>query len=120
MRLLLDENFDNQLMRGLAARVPEFDLVRAQDVITGVPDDSVLQWAAENERILLTHDKNSMPEHCRNRWDDGHSIAGIIYVEQIIPIGHAIEQILVLLNDTEQFDWIDRTEYVTRGSISAT
>ena len=118
MRLLLDENFDNDLMRGLLARSPEFNIIRAQDVIQGVSDSRVLQWAAEDERILLTHDMNSMPEHCQNRWDDGLSISGLIYVEQIIPIGHAIERILAILDDSDQIDWVDRVEYVTRGSIS--
>ena len=118
MLLLLDENFDNDLMRGLLVRAPEFNVVRVQDVIQGVTDDEVLQWAADNARILLTHDMNSMPAHCRDRWEDGLVIAGIIYVEQIIPIGTAIERILSLLKDSDPADWADRVEYVTRGGVS--
>ena len=118
MRLLIDEDFNNDLMRGLLARAPKHDFVRAQDAIQGFPDDDVLQWANENQRLLLTHDTNSMPEHCQDRWVNGLSIAGIIYVEQIISIGPAIERILFLLNDTAQGDWNDRTEYVTRGTVS--
>ena len=118
MRLLFDENFDNDLMRGLLSRAPYINSVRAQDVIQGVADDGVLQWAADDERVLLTHDVNSMPRHCRERWDDGDMIAGIIYVERIIPIGPAIERILALLNESNQADWLDRVEYVTRGGMS--
>ena len=119
MRLLFDEGLNNDLVRGLVARDPELDVVRAQDFIQGCPDDYVLEWAFYNQRVLLTHDIKSMPRHCQTRWNNRQSIAGIVFVEQIISIGPAIEQILTLLSDTEQFDWIDRTEYVTRGSVSA-
>lgn len=119
MRLLLDEDLNNNLMRGLIARQPDLDVVRAQDVIQGRPDDYVLQWASENERILITHDIRSIPTHCQTRWENGLSVAGIIYVEQIIPIGQAVERILELLHDYSPEDWVDRTAYVTRGAFQS-
>ena len=119
MRLLVDEDFNNDLMRGLSARAPETDLIRVQDFVPGISDDRVLQWAFDNRRLLLTHDMKSMPRHCQHRWANGLSITGIIYVDQIINIGPAIERILFLLNETTHDDWVDRTEYVTRASVSA-
>lgn len=57
MKLLADENFDNNIIRGLLRRNPDIDIVRVQDVgLSGKDDPTVLEWAAQENRILLTHD----------------------------------------------------------------
>lgn len=57
LRLLADEDFNNQIVRGILRRRPEIDIVRVQDVGLSETDDRViLEWAAQQGRILLTHD----------------------------------------------------------------
>jgi predicted nuclease of predicted toxin-antitoxin system len=57
MKLLADENLDNTIIRGLLRRNPIIDILRVQDVgLSGVDDPAVLAWAADDNRILLTHD----------------------------------------------------------------
>ena len=57
MRLLSDENFNGAIVRGLMRRLPELDFVRVQDVgLTHTDDPVILQWAANEGRILLTYD----------------------------------------------------------------
>ena len=57
MKFLADENFDNTIVRGLIRRKPDIDIIRVQDVgLSGEDDPIVLEWAAEEDRILLTHD----------------------------------------------------------------
>ena len=52
MRFLADENLDNNILRG-----SQLDIVRVQDVgLLGKDDPTVLAWAAQEEKILLTHD----------------------------------------------------------------
>jgi predicted nuclease of predicted toxin-antitoxin system len=52
-----DENFDNTIVRGLFRRNLKLDIVRVQDVgLSGKDDPSVLEWAAQEGRILLIHD----------------------------------------------------------------
>ena len=47
LRLAADENFNNNVIRGLLRRVPALDIVRIQDVgLSGADDPSVLEWAA--------------------------------------------------------------------------
>ncbi len=56
MKLLADEN-DNTLVRGLLRRRPSINIVRVQDVgLSGENDPIILAWAAQENRILLTHD----------------------------------------------------------------
>ena len=58
LRLLADENFNDSIVRGLLRRNPELDVVRVQEVgVSGADDRSMLAWAANEERILLTHDQ---------------------------------------------------------------
>jgi predicted nuclease of predicted toxin-antitoxin system len=57
IRLLADENLNNNIVRGVRLRQPDIDWVRVQDVgLSGADDPTVLAWAAEQQRILLTHD----------------------------------------------------------------
>ena len=53
LRLAADENFNGDIVRGLLRRNPKLDIVRVQDVgLSGADDPSVLQWAADQGRIL--------------------------------------------------------------------
>jgi len=64
LRFLSDENFNGDIVRGLLLRRADFNLVRVQDVgLSGLDDPAVLAWAAENNRILLSHDRTTMPDH---------------------------------------------------------
>ncbi len=60
LRLLSDENFNGDIIRGLFLRQPNLDLLRVQDVgLQQVDEPTILAWAANNERIVLTHDRTS-------------------------------------------------------------
>jgi predicted nuclease of predicted toxin-antitoxin system len=68
MKFLADENFDNRIMRGILRRQPDIDIVRVQDLeIAGADDLTVLAWAAQAGRILLTHDERTIPHYVYER-----------------------------------------------------
>jgi predicted nuclease of predicted toxin-antitoxin system len=57
LRFLADEDFDRAIVRGVLRLRPNIDIVRVQDVgLRTKQDPIVLSWAAEQGRILLTHD----------------------------------------------------------------
>ncbi len=61
LRLAADENFNNDIVRGLWRRKSELDIVHIQDVgLSGADDPTVLEWAAREGRVLLTHDVTTM------------------------------------------------------------
>jgi predicted nuclease of predicted toxin-antitoxin system len=62
VKWLADENFDNDILRGVLRRSPGLDIVRVPDlpVIYGKGDTAMLAWATANGRILLTHDLSTM------------------------------------------------------------
>ena len=58
---LADENFDNRILEGLFLRKPNIDAVTVRDVgLHGRKDPIVLQWAAQQGRIVLTHDVSTI------------------------------------------------------------
>ena len=47
LMLAADENFNNNIVRGLFRRNPQLDIVRIQDVgLSGADDLTILEWAA--------------------------------------------------------------------------
>ena len=62
LKLVSDENFNADILRGLYRRRPDFDVVRVKDIgLDATPDADILAWAAVEERIVLTHDRDTMP-----------------------------------------------------------
>lgn len=97
MLLAADENFNNDIVRGLLRRRPQLDLVRVQDAgLSGATDPVVLEWAADQDRILLTHDVTTMTRHAYERIKVGLPMPGIVEVSRTVAIGTAIEDILLL------------------------
>jgi predicted nuclease of predicted toxin-antitoxin system len=57
LRFAADENFNNNIVRGLLRRKPDLDIVRIQDVgLSGADDPKVFEWVAQEGRVLLTPD----------------------------------------------------------------
>ena len=88
MRFAVDEDFDNRILRGLLRRLPKLDIVRTQDVgLLGKDDPAVLDWAAAEDRILLTHDASTMTRFVYARIESGRGTPGVFEVPQGLPIG---------------------------------
>ncbi len=103
--LVADENFNNDILRGLLRHDPSLDIVRLQDVgLTGATDPQVLEWAAQENRVLLTHDRNTITKFAYQRVLDGKSMPGVIEVDRSVPMRVAIEDILMLAVLSEHKD----------------
>ena len=85
--LAADENFNNDIVRGLLRRKPNLDIVRLQEAgLSGANDPSVLEWAAQEGRILLTHDVSTMTRYAYDRIRAGTRMPGIFEVSRDLPI----------------------------------
>jgi predicted nuclease of predicted toxin-antitoxin system len=106
LRFLSDENFNGDIVRGLLLHRADFNLVRVQDVaLSGLDDPAVLAWAAENNRILLSHDRATMPDHAYARAAAGQSMPGVFIVSDRIPTGQVIKDLLLIDACSEQEEW---------------
>jgi hypothetical protein len=106
LRLLADENFNGDIVRGSLLRQPALDIIRGQDVGLGHADDPhILGWTADNDRIVLTHDRATMPAWAYQRVAAGESMPGVFVISDRLPIGQAIEEILLMDACSEQSEW---------------
>ena len=113
VKLAVDEDFDNDLVRGLLRRKPELEILRVQDAgLSGASDPIVLNWAAQENRVLLTHDVNSMTKHAYERVQAGHLMFGVFVVRQAAPFGVVIEDILLLIEASSEQEWEGQVRYI--------
>ena len=113
LRLLADENFNGDILRGLLLRQPDFDMLRVQDAgLAGADDHDILAWAAENNRIILTHDRTTMADYAYQRIAVGETMPGVFVLNDRSPIGQAIEELLLIVACSEHAEWSGLVVYL--------
>jgi hypothetical protein len=113
MRFLADENLDNDILRGVQAKVADFDLIRVQDTeIYRADDPTVLAWAANENRILLTHDAKTMPDPAYKRVAAGLPMPGVFIIDDLAPIGDIIDELLTIIGASDAAEWANIVRYL--------
>lgn len=113
VRWLADENFPGPAARGLLLRLPSIDLVRVQDVgLDGVDDPGVLGWAAANDRVVLTHDRQTMAGYAYDRVTAGLPTPGLFVVDNFAPVRQIIDDLVLIETGSEHAEWSGRVEYL--------
>lgn len=112
-RWVFDEDFNNDIVRALFRRKPSLDAVRVQDVGLSCADDSIiLEWAAQQKRILLTRDAATMTNHTYDRLRQGQLVAGVLEVSQALAILPVVEDILLLEECRREGEWEGQIHYL--------
>jgi len=107
-RFLADADFNQKIVRGLLRREPTIDFQTAsQGDAIGRPDPEVLAIAARENRILISHDRGTMPAHF-TRFRATKSSPGLIIVSQEIDMGTAIEDLLLIWAASTHEEWRDK------------
>jgi hypothetical protein len=111
-RFQADADFNQKIVRGVRRREPALDFQSAElGGIVGVPDTEVLVKAAGFGRILVSHDRRTMPAHFA-RFLRRHSSPGLILVPQDLDIGEVIENLLVIWAASDADEWRNRVDYL--------
>lgn len=113
LRLAADENFNMHIVNGILRRLPGLDIVRVQDAgLAGSDDPTVLNWAASEGRVLLTHDANTLTAFAYERIARGLSMPGVFEVSLKVPISVAIEETLLLIECSVEGEWEGQVNYL--------
>jgi len=97
LRLVSDEDVHDDILRGLRRREPTLDIVRVGDVgLDHAPDPIILEWAAGQERFLLTGDLNTMIGFARGRVRSELPMPGVLALLENIAVGRVIDDILLV------------------------
>ena len=90
-----DLNFD--IVKAVRKREPAIAFASAADAeLEGVGDPELLELAAGDNRILVSHDRRTMLNHFRNRLMAAKSSPGLLIVSQDAPVGPVVEAIIIL------------------------
>lgn len=112
IRFQADADFNQTIVSGLVRRFPELDFQTATEAgLAGHQDPEVLALAAREGRVLVTHDKQTMPRHFGEYVAKGPS-PGLIVVPQSLGVAHAIEDLAVIWSASQSEEWINRLVYL--------
>ncbi len=113
IRFAADENFDGTILKELHKRLPDLDIVRVQDTeMYQAPDPQVLEWAARVNRIVLTHDVQTLVGDAYTRIEQGLPMPGVILIPSTLGIGLALDELEVAIGAGKPEDFSDRVTFI--------
>ena len=84
-----------------------------QDVgLSAADDPTVLEWAAQEGRVLLTHDVSTITKYAYERVRAGQTMPGVFEVGRNVPIGRAIDDILLVAEYSLDDEWEGQVRYL--------
>jgi hypothetical protein len=113
LRSLTDQDFDHDALRALFRRIPALDVVTAFEMgMSEATDPELLAWAAKEGRIIITHDRKTMPNHAAHLMVAGKNIAGLIIVPRRIPLRQVVDDLELMIACSEADEWINVIRYL--------
>ncbi len=96
IRFQADNDLHEDILRATKRLQPGIDFQRAPEMNlhTGIADPEVLRLCAEEDRILVTHDRHTMPGHFLDFIQQQDS-PGVFIVSRKLPISKAAEWLIL-------------------------
>ena len=111
-RFQADADLDARIIRGLKRRQPEVDFQTAEVAgLRGLADQDVLRIAADSNRILVTHDRRTMPGHFE-RFVASRTSPGVIVIPKDVSIGIVVEELALIGAASQAEEWHNRLVWV--------
>jgi hypothetical protein len=102
-----DADLNEDIITGVRRRVPEIDFQTAHEAqLANLPDPSVLAQAAQEGRILVTHDRSTMPIHF-GQFIENHDSPGLIVISQNADLLSAIEELILIWTASEAEEYVN-------------
>ena len=113
IRFQADADIRHKIVLAVRKREPAIDFASAADsALNGVPDPEVLALAAQQGRILITHDRRTMLDHFRERLDRGESSPGVFVVSQSAPLGPVVDVLVTVWAASYPAEWQDQIRHL--------
>jgi hypothetical protein len=108
IKFIADADLNYSIVAALKRREPSVDFMTARAAgLEGLPDSEVLEVAASQGRILVTHDRRTMPNHF-GEFIQGRTSPGVFVISQHLPPARAAEELLLIWSATEAEEWENR------------
>ncbi|HBY61245.1 MAG TPA: hypothetical protein DEH78_15600 [Solibacterales bacterium] len=118
VRFLADADLNYAIVRGVRLREPSIDFKAANDAgLGGLSDPEVLELAAREGRVLVSHDKSTMTVHFAARAASGLRSPGVLLALPSASVGEIVESLLVIWSASRETEWANRIHYLPSLSI---
>jgi hypothetical protein len=108
VRFQADANLNQIILLATRRREPAIDFQTSlQAELSGVNDPDVLARAAGEGRVLVTHDRKTMPRHFFAFISTANS-AGVLIVPQHLSVAAAVDDLLLIWHASEAEEWINQ------------
>lgn len=112
---LMDENVDPLYRSELLRREPSLVVWRVGSL--GAPpseslDPDILVWCEQHGFLLVTNNRQSMPEHLQNHLAEGRHIPGILELNPNMSIGETIDELLLAWAASKADEYSDRIVFL--------
>lgn len=99
---------------GILRVKPDFDHLRTQDIPELFEQDDVtlLAWAAEQQRIILTHDVRTLTKFAYDRVRAGEYMPGVIEVNDQAALGPIVDNLMLIIEASSQEECENLIEYL--------
>ncbi len=113
VRFLADADLNTAIVSGLLRREPSLDFLTARAAgLRGMNDPEVLELAAEQQRVLVSHDVGTMPAHFSTFRNARKHSPGVFLIPQSLDVGTAIDELLVIWLASEASEWENQLQWL--------
>ena len=100
-----DADLNHIIVKATLRREPRIDFQTAHAAgLVGVLDTKVLSLAAQAGRVLVTHDRKTMPAHFAE-FIRHSSSSGVIVIPQKLSVRAAVDDLLLIWTASEAEEW---------------
>jgi predicted nuclease of predicted toxin-antitoxin system len=105
LRFQPDADLNQNILHAVIRREPTLDFQTAGAAgLTGLRDLEVLTLAAREGRVLVTHDRKTMPRHFAAFITTGTS-PGVLIIPQRLSVATAVEDLLLIWSTMDADEW---------------
>lgn len=108
VRFQADNDLDERIITATRRLEPAIEFQRATEIGLhfGVSDDQVLALAAKDGRVLVTHDRKTMPDHFE-RFITKQASPGLIIISQTLSVGKAASWLHLIWGASEAEEYVN-------------
>lgn len=108
VRFQADADLNRHIITAVKRREPTVDFQTAHEAgLTGLDDPGVLAFAASEGRIIVSHDRQTMPQHFAE-FIERRTSPGLLIVPQYLPVSAAAEELLLIWIASEAEEWVNQ------------
>ena len=107
VRYQADADLNEDIVTGVRRRAPAIDFQTAREArLEGLDDSEVLAGAGREGRILVTHDRRTMPEQFGRFITSGES-PGVFVVSQRADLSLVIDELILVWEASEAEEYVN-------------